>query len=326
MTLDLQQFTSLFKNKDIARSNLFRVHVHPGSKVLNGAKIGMDNLGHAHDKNITNNFKNKSISLQNSESLSLLADGVIFPSNNIETVEGTGFHEFPTGYKKSTLDIKFILDSEMMAYSFFHEWMNNIIDPYTRKYGFLQDFIGNIVIETFDNRLLEDSPSSTWEFLEVYPINIGTLTYDWGAITQTTSIDVKFEFRTYYMSSNATYLSDSKDIKTAVTNVKPLNTPTNTSAFPSNKLGDIIKSVRANKKDITGLNGINNGISGAVGSINAIINANITQPLNAVNSLQRTISSNIQKLRLPISNTNAQVNVIKSFPKNINSIGKTIKF
>ena len=63
-----------------------------------------------------------------------------------------------------------------------------------------------------------------------------------------------------------------------------------------------------------------------VGCNTSSLNDSINGALNPIQNTQSTISANAQKLRVPVSNTNAQINVIKSLPQNLESISQTWKY
>ena len=58
----------------------------------------------------------------------------------------------------------------------------------------------------------------------------------------------------------------------------------------------------------------------------AQLNDTITGALNPITKTQDAISANVQKLRVPVSNTNAQINVIKTIPQNTKTTVKTWGF
>jgi len=58
----------------------------------------------------------------------------------------------------------------------------------------------------------------------------------------------------------------------------------------------------------------------------ANLNDAIVSVTNPIQNTQSAISANVQKLRVPVSNTNAQINVVKSLPQNLESISQTWKY
>jgi hypothetical protein len=58
----------------------------------------------------------------------------------------------------------------------------------------------------------------------------------------------------------------------------------------------------------------------------ANLNNSINGALNPIQNTQRTLSSNVYKMKVPVNNVNAQTNVIRNIPNNTKSIIETWKY
>ena len=350
MAFNLKDFTSNFyhNNLDVARSNLFSVHINPNTALYNNKIVGDTSHIHEETGKLKSSLDTARLSKTNLSPIILLASGVTTPALSIAVGEGTAFHSYPHSTTKGELTVSFLLDSKMLPLTFFTEWMNKIHDPYSMKYGFFNSYIGNITVYTYDSTM--KSPKTITQYVEVYPISITTPQLAFGVDSKILDISVTFDYRSYFLSSiddqlttntfteSSPLIATNSNLDTVLStrnevfnniltssNNNRMNTTINNITSFEDKILTNTANYGKNKPDNL-LGNLSLGVSGVVGQVNSVINSVITNPLNAIQTVQGTVFGNIQKLRMPISNVNAQVNVIKGLPTNVQSQINTIKF
>lgn len=133
-----------------------------------------------------------------------------FPGINFQTFEyrpnGYGLPtQMPSGINSEPLNCIFMLDSKHAVLSFFHEWMQKILNystangsfssinnqlPY--EIGFKKEYSATIKITYFSSDNIDSNYSVTLE--GAYPTNIGSLTLSWDDNDTISLLPVNFSY------------------------------------------------------------------------------------------------------------------------------------
>lgn len=107
---------------------------------------------------------------------------------------------FPTNINFGDLSVTFLSDAKGQNLSVFKEWMNYIYraEPIVQDTAFRlpykNDYATTTLIKHFDP---EGKVIAEYKFNEVFPINIGDISMNWGALNDLLDIQVVFKYSTY---------------------------------------------------------------------------------------------------------------------------------
>jgi len=193
MSFDLREFRGNMNKYGLARDNLFIVNITP-------PRAGIDvDMPH--------------------KDLQFFCKSVQLPSMNINTTpvmnRGFGSNERrPTGMEYDNLNTIFLIDSEYKVKSFFHAWMQRVInfnsvDGYDRvlegtrmlpfEMGYLDDFKGKVTVYVYSYG--DRSFTFKYEFEHVYPVSMGSVDLAWENNGQVLSAPVSFVYEKFKMDS-----------------------------------------------------------------------------------------------------------------------------
>lgn len=151
----LNDFLSVWKNRDVSRNNLFTADISfPNDFNFNLSGTDWKDL--------------VSVSIQNIHMTE-------------KTVETTYNHmaglprQTPIIYNyNQSIPLLFKCDANFDLYSYFNQWMNYIIDESNNQISFLDDVIGSFQIHqlNYQNEILH-----TWRFTDPYPIRLSDVEY-----------------------------------------------------------------------------------------------------------------------------------------------------
>ena len=195
--IDMGFFLSTINEKDLARSNLFRVQINPtiiakvlvdkNSKLFKG-NFSLGNIGAAIGTA-------RQIAKKNAADLGLLVKGANLPGTSLETEANQTVKPFKTMPKYNTFapfTLTFYAETDQSNRTFFEDWQNFIIDRQTNLVGFYDDYVTGIYVYTFDRKGV---PTSLTYFHECYPSNIGAMTLDFDSNNEVMVYDVEFTYR-----------------------------------------------------------------------------------------------------------------------------------
>ncbi|URC15337.1 baseplate wedge protein [Paraglaciecola Antarctic GD virus 1] len=197
--IDMNFFTGKVLNRDLARTNLFRVQVNPqiiqkvltdkNSKLFNGADaITFGTLGNAISTA-------RQLVKKDFADLGLMCKAVALPGTAIETESNQTVKPFKTVPKYNTFapfTLTFYADSDQSNKIFFEDWMNFVIDKQTGLVGYYDDYVTGIYVYTYDRKGV---PTSLTYFHECYPSNIGAVNLSWDNNNEVMVYDVEFTYR-----------------------------------------------------------------------------------------------------------------------------------
>ena len=136
------------------------------------------------------------------EQLNMNCDSVTMPGHDMqtETIDHFGpTREMAVGHGfAGTITCSFYADKYLRERSYLEYWQKLVVDNMTHKAGYYDDYVGKMQIfqlGSLDGQGDRDIPTYAIEATEVYPEQIGPITYNYGASNQITKVNVEFQYR-----------------------------------------------------------------------------------------------------------------------------------
>ena len=182
---DIEEFKSAIGTRGVLPTNLFLVTITPFSSEIKAA-MNRETLDH--------------------RSLSFFCMKTSLPGVDLALEAnmplGTGpVENFPHRAIFTDIELQFIGDAKGQILSFFHNWLNTIVDfddrrsnPKFYRVAYKDSYVCNINITVFDHqsdKILE------YRLLDAFPYRINQIDMDWNNTNSMMNIGVNFQYKTW---------------------------------------------------------------------------------------------------------------------------------
>jgi hypothetical protein len=180
MAFNINTFKSELNKTGIVKTSNFEVQITPPTAITNADLL---------------------------KSMAMRAQSVSMPGRSISTVDYEIYgpvQKIASGSQFDDITINFILSESLTEKEFFENWQDLIVGKYRQSEGkavydqmdlsFYNTYIGELIITRFDDL---GKPKKKLKCIEVYPSNVGNISYTWADVNIAT-LDVTFAYRYHY--------------------------------------------------------------------------------------------------------------------------------
>lgn len=229
MTIDIDKFRSAVLKDDLGRANLFKVEFPQKIGKNTGASGGNNKssggiFGSSIFRSITDAVTKEVLArveparhltgffspqilravglgdmldkyLQYPYDLGMYVKDVEVPGRTLQvtdTVQDQVSHGMVTGSEFEPINMTFIMTPSQKERQFFLDWMNIANNMDTNKFGFYDDYVGNIVIKYYDR---QGNVSSVCEVAEAFPTRVSALSLSYEGNNQLATFEVTFKYK-----------------------------------------------------------------------------------------------------------------------------------
>jgi len=163
--------------------------------------------------------------------INIMCDSVTMPQKSMDTQDVQyGSEPKRSMVQTHTFDgqisASFYADKYLRERQFMEAWMKMCVGEHTHKANYYDDYVGKMHIYQLgsDNESSRDMPTYAVEAMEVYPAQIGAVTYGYGTNNQVVKINVEFNYKYWRNMGSETSSLSFGQINQTPADVKAKNT------------------------------------------------------------------------------------------------------
>ena len=137
--------------------------------------------------------------------LNIMCDSVVMPGVDLQTQEVQYGSEPARNMVTSrgfagTIDATFYADKYLRERQFFEMWQKLAVNTISHKANYYDNYVGKMHIYQLgaDSEIGRDMPTYAVEAIDVYPEQIGTMDYSYGANDQVQKVSIKFAYKQWF--------------------------------------------------------------------------------------------------------------------------------
>ncbi|PNX48683.1 MAG: hypothetical protein BV459_01795 [Thermoplasmata archaeon M11B2D] len=178
--MTIREFQSHVLKEGLARQNRFQMEIYLPSAVLANQQFA--------DAGISGT-KRLMFACKTSE----------LPGRNLNTADHQylGFNrKKPYSSLYDTITLTFRMSESMVEKKLFDFWMSLIIDPFTQRVGYEEDYVTDMIVHQLDSR--DGVPTETVTFVDAFPITLNALPVSFESRDSIHELTVVFAYRYWY--------------------------------------------------------------------------------------------------------------------------------
>ena len=196
---------SMGKAEGFARSARYFIRIFLPSNLEKMAGLKEENLYRGDLPGTADAVTMQHMATQYGSQINLHCDNITMPNHDLqaETIDHYGpVREIVTGHGfTGTINASFYADKFLRERHFFELWQKMAVNMINHKVGYYNDYIGKLHIYQLGSIAAvgdRDVPTYGIEATEVYPAQIGSIDYSYGASSQIVKISMQFQYKEWH--------------------------------------------------------------------------------------------------------------------------------
>lgn len=198
MTTNLNTFKSVWSPVGFAPTNRFHFLLTPPPGMFGNIELGINGIG----GQIANDLASSAAGAVTEQLLSFACKKADLPSSAFNSVginiNGT-IKNRAAARDYDPVTMEFYVDSQHIVRQFFLTWHNLILNSFNKSRSYPKDYLSaQSSLVLYDNANRSLSPTQDVIFANMWPSEIGPITYDWADENTPAILPVTFHYDYYY--------------------------------------------------------------------------------------------------------------------------------